>query len=263
MFLNKEKGASTWLTVLPLKDHSFSLNKREFRDSLCIRYGWGIPNMPHFCGCGVKNNLNHTLICKKGGYVAMRHNNLRDLNADLQREVCRDVVVEPSLLPINNEEVDGIQADRAAPDISSRGLWSTFERTFFDVRVLHPNAPSYRTTDMDKLYKKHEQEKMRKYNSRILSVERGSFTPLIYSTFGGWGPQTSRYHKRLAERISSKRNESYSDVLNHMRARIRFSILRSVLVSVRGERGKRSPLAKSISSTSFNLIPGAYDYESY
>ena len=102
MFLNKEKGASTWLTVLPLKDLSFTLNKQEFRDSLCLRYGWDIPTMPHFCRCGQRNSIDHTLICKKGGYVSMRHNNLRDLNAELQREVCRDVVVEPPLLPINS-----------------------------------------------------------------------------------------------------------------------------------------------------------------
>ena len=116
----------------------------------------------------------------------MRHNNIRDLNAEMQREICRDVVVEPQLLPLENEEVEGTQGDRSAPDISSRGLWSTFERTFFDVRVLHPNAPSYRTTDLDKLYNRHEQEKMRKYNSRVITVERGSVTPLIYKTFG-WG----------------------------------------------------------------------------
>ena len=193
----------------------------------------------------------------------MRHNNLRDLNADLQREVCRDVVVEPQLLPINNEEVEGTQADRAAPDISSRGLWSTFERTFFDVRVLHPNAPSYRSTDINALYRQHEQEKCRKYNSRVIAVERGSFTPLIYSTFGGWGPQATRYHKRLAEKLATKQNESYNNVLSHMRTRVRFSLLRSVLVAVRGERGKRQPSAKSLSSTSFNLVPQARDYESF
>ena len=192
----------------------------------------------------------------------MRHNNLRDLNADLQKEVCRDIVVEPQLLPINNEEVDGTLADRAAPDISSRGLWSTFERTFFDVRVLHPNAPSYRTTDINTLYRQHEQEKCRKYNSRVIAVERGSFTPLIYTTFGGWGPQATRYHKRLAEKLAVKQNESYSNVLSHMRTKIRFSLLRSVLVAVRGERGKRQPLAKSLSSTSFNLVPQARDSES-
>ena len=66
----------------------------------------------------------------------MRHNALRDLNAEMQREVCKDVVIEPQLLPLDNESVEGTSADRAAPDISSRGMWSTFERTFFDVRVL-------------------------------------------------------------------------------------------------------------------------------
>ena len=75
----------------------------------------------------------------------MRHNALRDLNADLQREVCRDVVTEPKLLPVeNNTDVGGCATgDGACPDVACRGLWSTFERTFFDIRVLHPNAPSY------------------------------------------------------------------------------------------------------------------------
>ena len=175
----------------------------------------------------------------------MRHNNIRDLNADLQREVCRDIVVEPRLLPLDQEEVEGAQGDGARPDISSRGLWSTFEHTFFDVSVLHPNSPSYLSTSIDRLYKNHEQEKMRMYNSRVITVERGSFTPLIYTTFGGWGPQATRYHKRLAEKIAAKRNENYSHVLSHMRTKIRFSLLRSVLIAIRGERGKKPALPKS------------------
>ena len=262
LILSSERGSGSWLTVLPLKDHGYCLNKQEFRDALCLRYGWRIPKTPSFCGCGQRNTVDHTLICKKGGYVAMRHNNLRDLNAEMQREVCRDVVVEPPLLPLDGEDVQGTQGDRSAPDISSRGLWSTFERTFFDVRVFHPNAPSYRTADLDKLYKNHEHEKMRKYNSRVMTVERGSFTPLIYTTFGGWGPQTTRYHKRLAEKLARKRNEEYSHVLSHMRSRIRFSLLRSVLVAVRGERGKKQGPAIPFSSTSFNLIPDTPSYES-
>ena len=69
MILNKEKGSGSWLTVLPLEDHGFVLNKQEFRDALRLRYGWGIPNMPPFCGCGKKNTIDHTLICKKGGML--------------------------------------------------------------------------------------------------------------------------------------------------------------------------------------------------
>ena len=261
--LNNEKGTGSWLTTLPLKELGFCLNKQEFRDALCLRYGWDVPNMPHFCGCGQRNSIDHTLICKKGGYVSMRHNTLRDLNANLQREACRDVVIEPQLLPLNQEEVEGAQGDRAAPDISSRGLWSTFERTFYDVRVFHPNASSYRSTDTSQLYRNHELEKMRKYNSRVITVERGSFIPLIYTTFGGWGPQATRYHKRLAEKIATKRNEKYSHVLSHMRTKIRFSLLRSVLVAVRGERGKKQAPAKPLSTTSFNLIPDAMEYEGF
>ena len=109
--LNNEKGAGSWLTALPLKDHGYCLNKQEFRDAIALRYGWRIPNTPHYCGCGSKNSVDHTLICAKGGYVAMRHNALRDLNADLQREVCRDVVTEPKLLPLDGEVIAGTSAD--------------------------------------------------------------------------------------------------------------------------------------------------------
>ena len=101
---------------------------------------------------------------------------------------------------------------------------------------------------------------MRKYNSRIITVEQGSFSPLIYTTFGGMGPQATRYHKRLAEMVAQKRNEDYRHVISHMRTRLRFSVLRSVLVAIRGERGKKTSSSKPFSTTSFNLIPSAPDY---
>ena len=104
---------------------------------------------------------------------------------------------------------------------------------------------------------------MRKYNTRVLTVEKGSFTPLVYTTFGGWAPQAVTYHKRLAELIAKKRNEEYHHVINHIRTRVRFSLLRSVLVAVRGERGKRPQASQPISSVSFNMIPEAMHYESF
>ena len=96
-----------------------------------------------------------------------------------------------------------------------------------------------------------------------LNVEKGSFTPLIYTTSGGWGPQAVSYHKRLAQLLSKKRNETYASVMNYMRTRIRFSILRSTLVAVRGERGKRPPTTKPLHTVSFNLVPEAMNYECF
>ncbi len=34
-----EKGASTWLTALPLREFNFDLNKCEFRDAICLSMG--------------------------------------------------------------------------------------------------------------------------------------------------------------------------------------------------------------------------------
>ena len=38
--LSREKGASTWLTTLPLTEHGFTLHKSAFHDALALRYGW-------------------------------------------------------------------------------------------------------------------------------------------------------------------------------------------------------------------------------
>ena len=62
---------------------------------------------------------------------------------------------------------------------------------------------------------------------------------------------------------SKKTKEEYASVMNHMRTRIRFSIMRSVLVALRGQRGKPTTSAKPLAVTSFDLIPQSMAYESY
>ena len=126
--LNQEKGAGAWLTAIPLKSLGFTLNKQEFKDRMCLRYGWRIPNTPSHCQCGEKNTIDHALMCKKGGYVCLRHNRLRDLEAELMREVCSDVRTEPALIPIaNKNNVNGNTTDQGRPDVSGVGVWSPME----------------------------------------------------------------------------------------------------------------------------------------
>ena len=89
---------------------------------------------------------------------------------------------------------------------------------------------------MDQVYAQHEREKKRSYGERVLQIEKASFTPVVLSTHGGSGKEADRHHKRIAELIADKRNESYPEVISHLRTRIRFSLLRSILTAVRGVR---------------------------
>ena len=49
MDLSREKGASIWLSALPLESHDFSLHKQAFQDAPNLRYSWTIPNTPSHC----------------------------------------------------------------------------------------------------------------------------------------------------------------------------------------------------------------------
>jgi len=42
-------------------------------------------------------------------------------------------------------------------------------------------------------HRRHEVEKKRDYGDRIHSVEFASFTPLMFSTFGGLGRETTAF----------------------------------------------------------------------
>ena len=259
--LAREKGSGAWLTALPVQAMGFVLNKQEFRDSLCLRYGWNIPNTPLFCACQQKNSIDHALICKSGGYVSMRHDRVRDLEASMLRDVCKDVKIEPELLPIGSSGTESSNtADKARLDVSAVGIWSPMERTFLDVRIVHPNSPSYRGKSIDKVYELHEKEKKRTYNQRIIQVEKATFTPLVFSTMGGMAKECTKYHKKLAELLSSKTGEDYSKVVNFMRTRLRFTLLKSTLIAIRGDRGKVRK-AKAISELCFNTMPDVPSYE--
>ena len=214
--LASEKGASSWLTAVLLKDMNFDLSKWEFRDALRLRYDWPIPDSPSVCVCGCSFTVDHAMICQRGGLIIQRHNEIRDLEAELLDMVCYDVEIEPTLQPLASEELNrgANTATDARLDVHCRGLWERQRTAFFDIRVCHPNADSYKELSPKQIYKLHEDEKKRKFASRIIEVENGTFTPLVFTTTGGMSQECQRYHSRLAELISSRKQENYYN--NHM-----------------------------------------------
>ena len=123
----KQRGASSWLTVLPLAEYGFTLNQAAFHDALALRYGWTPRDLPSTCDCGKQFSVQHALSCAKGGFTIVRHNEIRDVTASLLTDVCHDVCVEPDLQPVvGTVQLSGTSAiaqDGARLDISANGVW--------------------------------------------------------------------------------------------------------------------------------------------
>ena len=82
---------------------------------------------------------------------------------------------------------------------------------------------------------------------------------MIFTTSGGVGPLCKSFIKRISSLISEAKNEKYEDVAFHLRVRIRFAILKSTLMALRGQRGRQRKGIESVEETSFNLIPEAHN----
>ena len=158
---SSEKGASSWLSSLPIAEHGFALHKGAFRDALCLRYGWNPPNLPSLCTCGQHFTIKHALSCPQGGFMFVRHNELQNITAQLMEEVCFDVGIEPLLQPISKEHYKTANTDDGARlDVAAANLWGKDrQRSFFDVRVFNPFARSYVNSSLPQCYRKNELEK--------------------------------------------------------------------------------------------------------
>ena len=111
-----------------------------------------------------------------------------------------------------------------------------------------PRMPSSTHMTSEKIYKKHENEKKREYNSRIMNIEHATFTPLVFSTNGGAGPECEMFHKHIAQLISDKTGERYGHVMSYIRCKLSFLILRACLTCLRGSRPHK-PKTNEFSAT--------------
>ena len=170
----------------------------------------------------------HALSCKKGGFVSLRHNQIRNITASLLQGVCKDVRVERTLQYLTGEEFSERTAnisDEARLDICARGFWITCQMAFFDVGVFNPNAKRYVKQDLTNSYEQNEKEKKKAYNERITQIEHGSFTPLVMSATGGMGRECRKFNSRLSAMISDKRNIPYSLAASFLLNAIDWSML--------------------------------------
>ncbi len=234
-----EKGSSNWMAVIPLKRQGFALNRTQFTDAINLRYHRELKGLPSVCACSHKYNITHALNCSRGGFIHMRHDNIRDFLAGLLKKTQTDVQTEPPLQPLRTGQIQsdiGNTADGARLDIRAKGFWRPAQDAFFDIRVTNPLSASHMKVPLSKVYDSNEKEKKRNYNHRVQTVELGTFTPLVFSTAGSMGPECSVFMKNLAQKIAEKEKETYNNVIGWIRAKLSFLCLKASISCLRGTR---------------------------
>ena len=172
--LAKECCLSSWLTVLPILEHSFHLHKGDFRDALSLGYDITPSNTSNPCQCGMSFSVYHAMVCPIWGSPMIRYNKVRDLNSSLLSEVCHFVATEPSLQLITSETFTLASANTtndAHLDIKARGFGSRGQDVYFDLRIFYPNASSYHSLSLTSAYKP-----MRIQRSKNMVIDLGTLS---------------------------------------------------------------------------------------
>ena len=233
--------ASSTLTTMPIAEPGFYFHvKSDFHDHIRLRYCWPLDNLSVSCPCGARFNVGHAQVCKLSGFIHVRHNDPTDFIATCMKEIHHDVELEVLLYshsPANNS-ISGLPTQTlhgARADLRVKGFWTDSRNAFFYTRVFYPHAPSYRARSLPSLYRRFEGEKKREYGERINEVEHGSFTPLVFLSCGGMGPEAAVVIKKL----TTKRRVAYSKVVSWLRCCLSFSLARSAIRCIRGSRSVR------------------------
>ena len=232
-----ENGASICLTVIPTKQFVF-LEKQSIWNAIRMRYNIPLERSPTLCVCGDSFNLQHALSCPQGGLVITRHNEMRNLTSEILGKGCKNVVIEPLLTLLTGKEFpkSSNTINQTSTDVSARGLWINGQTAFCDVRVFNPLARCHLHHSLSAVHKKNENEKERKYNQRILQVEHGSFTPIVFQCFGGMSWECSRFFLHTAERLANRGKQPKSKISAWIKARLNFALIRSMLLCLRETR---------------------------
>ena len=152
--------------------------------------------------------------------------------------MCSDVTKEPLLQPLQGEKFNYKTANveqEARVDISASVFWNRGQKAFFDLRVFNPLAPCYSVLSLDAAHARNERDKTRKYGERIINVEQGTFTPLVFTSAGGMARQSQIFYKRMAELMAENRGGGGKKgfFTAWLRCKLSFSLVRSALLRLR------------------------------
>lgn len=167
-----------------------------------IRYNIPSDVYYHFVFVKLHSSLN-MLSCRKGGFMSIRHNKVRELTAELLLECCKDVSTEPVLQQLTGETLpsSAVQSNEARIDVATRGFWVKRQVAYFNVKVFNPTAKFYLTQSLNTAHQTNEQTKKRAYNRRVNTINQGSFVPLVFTCFRGMSLECLTFYKKELKQL--------------------------------------------------------------
>ena len=90
-----------------------------------LRYGWPLSRLPTQCICGAQYDVQHALFSKRGSFITLRYNHIRNVFAEVLSQITKDMKIEPVLQSLTGETFEQRTAntsDDAWLDIIARGF---------------------------------------------------------------------------------------------------------------------------------------------
>ena len=69
---------------------------KQFRDAVCLRFGWTPERLPSHCPHGDVFSVDHAFSCPKGALLSIRHNQDRDITASCSLRSAPMLVLSPT-----------------------------------------------------------------------------------------------------------------------------------------------------------------------
>ena len=156
------------------------------------------------------------------------------ITAALLLDVCKDVELAISFFTLNGDEQTMRKIaktnDEVRLDICAKSFWMIGQKAFFDVRVFYPTVRRYSKETLKQCYSLSEHEKKRHYNTRIMEVDQGSFTPLFFTVAGVIRNKGRGFYLRLATLLSLKNGTEKSKGTSSVQFKVNFALLRLYVV---------------------------------
>ena len=89
------------------------MSNLDFWDAVRLRYALPLNRLSSHRDCYKPFNVQHAVSCRKGRFITLRCNELREDIAEMLEEVSSNVNAERALQRLSGEEIKGSQSDKA------------------------------------------------------------------------------------------------------------------------------------------------------